>query len=58
MKKLDRYSPEQCIIFWEDIKSKTEAGEKVKLFSDSYTPQEIVAYCDRMIELNKNTKRA
>jgi hypothetical protein len=44
----------QSIAKWNTRKRQVEEGEHPKFFSDSYQPDEMIKYCEKMIEINKS----
>jgi predicted flavoprotein YhiN len=54
IKKEDKkYTPDYCITFWNTKKREIEEGEHPKIFSDSFQAEEMINYCNKMIEKNK-----
>jgi hypothetical protein len=56
---MTKRTTDYCITFWNTIKKQAEEGIRPKhdkggdLFSTDYTFDEIINYCDKMIEKNK-----
>jgi hypothetical protein len=53
MTKKRLYTTKACIEFWEKLIEQIESGERPKFFSDSYQDEEMIRYCNKMIEKNK-----
>jgi hypothetical protein len=43
----------QSIAYWNTLRRKVEEGEHPRFFSENYSPDEMIKYCEKMIDLNK-----